>query len=80
MTNNNTAHNHIAQMGANGRTFGHQTFELMIETTRKELTINLVIGKTSTQNQQAKRLVEILGFTNTVSNDIETHLSKTLTG
>tara|TARA_R110000868_G_scaffold267352_3_gene526656 strand:+ start:1126 stop:1293 length:168 start_codon:yes stop_codon:yes gene_type:complete len=52
----------------------------MIETTRKELTINLVIGKTSTQNQRAKRLVEILGFTNTVSNDIETHLSKTLTG
>ena len=80
MTNNNTAHNHIAQMSANCRTLSHQTFELLIETTRKELTINLVIGKTTTQNHQAKRLAEILRFTNTVANDIETHPSKTLTG
>lgn len=56
-----------------------QAFELIIIIARYDLKVNQIIGKTSTQNRQAIRLVEKLGFTITKANKSETHLLKTLT-
>ena len=56
-----------------------QAFEMIIEIAGNDLAVKQVIGKTSTQNKQAIRLVEKLGFTITKTNETETHLTKTLT-
>ena len=55
-----------------------QAFKLIIEIARNDLEVNQIIGKTSTQNKQAIRLVQKLGFTLTKTNVTETHLIKTL--
>lgn len=57
-----------------------QAFELIIEIARNDLKVDQIIGKTSTQNKQAIRLVEKLGFTITKTNQTETLLIKTMIG
>ena len=63
--------------GHQGKNIMYQAFELILEFVKNELKLRAIIGKTTSQNIPAIKLVQKLGFSIIHTNDAEVILRKT---